>query len=406
MFPNEIAQSKVLQWSLGALVFVYYIVFSSWIPSTRLSIESLGGPTYICPPYFQSCEFFYFLQALPYGYSQSVVYMAFFALLIWCVYLLTERAWGFVQFCLMPVFVWHTAITLFSSDDRAANYEYYLIAFGLILLFFPHKEFFLKLIIVFFYTLSTATKIHPSWIEGGYFTALRTGLPFFPDWSIPLFTNFVIIMEMVGAWFLLSKNTLHQRTAFIFFVVFHLYSGILVMYRYPSTVLPFVIILFGPLYRNTPIPLDKKSIVGWFFILLLLCFQLSPKLIPGDEKMTLEGNKYGLYMFEANHQCFSEEVTIYTDGTRHESTRSNAVSRSRCQPYEYWFNLKEQCKKDSGISAIEWRFVHSINGGPFYKIVDMPNACALSYNAFKRNEWIKDSDTAEIIGYPVRNIYK
>ncbi len=405
MYSHEIAQSKVLQWSLGALMLVYFIVFSSWIASyagTQFAIQSLN---YICPPYFQNCEFFYFLDALPHGYSQSLLYMAFFATFAWCAYLFSQRAWMLIQLSLMPAFFWHALNALFITDHRGGNYEYYLMAFGLIVLFFPHKEFFLKLSLVFFYVLSTVAKIHPSWVEGGYFTALRTGLPFFPDWSIPLVTNFVIIMEMVGAWFLLSKNTVLQKTVFCFFVLFHLYSGILVMYRYPTNVLPFLLILFGPWYRYTPVPLDKKSLAGWIFILTLLFLQLSPKLIPGDEKLTLEANKYGLYMFEANHQCMSQGETVMHDGTRHPFTAVSEVARSRCQPYSYWFTLKKNCERNHSISHIVWRFDHSINGGPFYRIVDTQNACELTYDAFGHNEWIRTKDSAEIIGYPVRNVY-
>lgn len=406
MYSHEIAQNKVLQWSLGALVFMYLIVFSDWAPSPRVTIQALQSLDYTCPPYFQACEFFYFLEALPYGYSQSILYMAFFSILAWCAYLMSRKAWGAVQISLMPIFAWHTTIVLFSSDNRSANYEYYLIAFGIVLLFLPRKEFFLKFIIVFFYVLSTISKIHPSWIEGSYFTALRTGLPLFPDAYIPLFTNIVLLMEMVGAWFLLSRNVVLQRCAFVFFVTFHLYSGILVMYRYPSTVLPFVLILFGPWYRYTPVPLDKKSIAGWSFITLFLCLQLSPKLIPGDEKFTLEGNKYGLYMFEANHQCFSEGTVHLNNGEQETFSSSNPIARSRCQPYEYWFGLKKLCEKNSNIERIEWQFIHSINGGPFYKMVDVKNACELSYSPIRHNEWIKTTNEAELVGYPVKNIYQ
>lgn len=405
MYSQEIAQSKVLQWSLGALMFVYFIVFSSWIASYSGTKEAIQNLDYVCPPYFQSCEVFYFLDALPYGYSQSLLYMAFFAIFAWCGYLFAQRAWLLIQVSLIPAFIWHALNILIITDNRGGNYEYYLMAFGLVLLFFPHKEFFLKLTLVFFYVLSTISKIHPSWIEGGYFTGLRTGLPFFPDWSIPLATNLVILMEMVGSWFLLSRNMILQRISFTFFTIFHLYSGILVMYRYPANVLPFLLILFGPWYRHTHVPLNRKSIVGWAFILLLLVLQFSPKFIPGDEKLTLEANKYGLYMFEANHQCISQGEYIMNDGTRHPFTTVSEIARSRCQPYSNWFRLKNKCEQDATIDRIEWRFDHSINGGPFYRIVDEQDACKLTFNAFEHNSWIQTSDTAKIIGYPVRNVY-
>ncbi|MEZ4195485.1 MAG: hypothetical protein R3B53_03815 [Candidatus Paceibacterota bacterium] len=159
---------------------------------------------------------------------------------------MSEKAWALVQTSLIPIFIWHTANTLLLSDFRSGNYEYYVIAFGLILLFLPYKEFFLKLTIVFFYVLSTFAKIHPSWIEGGYFTALKTGLPFFPYWSIPLVTNAVILMEMVASWFLLSRNRVLQISAFSLFVLFHLYSGILVEYRYPAQYYPFYLFYLDP----------------------------------------------------------------------------------------------------------------------------------------------------------------
>lgn len=405
MYSHEIAQSKVLQWSLGALVFVYFIVFYSWVTDAGVSERMLESMRYVCPPYYQSCESFYFLQALPDGYSQTILYMALFGILAWCAYLISEKAWGAAQLTLILPFLWHAANALLFTDNRSGNYEYYLMSFGLILLFFPYKEFFLKLTIVFFYVLSTAAKIHPSWVEGAYFTALRTGLPFFPDWSTPLITNFVILAEMIGSWFLLSRNLKLQRSAFIFFALFHLYSGILVGYRYPATVLTFVLILFGPWYRYTPVPLNKKALGGWIFIILLFCLQMSPRLIYGDEKLTMEGNKYGLYMFDANHQCFSEATLYMQDRTTQLRTQKSIIARDRCQPYEYWFPLKKMCEKDNTIRYIEWQFIHSINGGPFYKIVDVPNACALIFSPVRHNEWIKTEKDAEIMGYPVKNVY-
>ena len=252
MFSEEIKNNSVLQWSLGSLIFCYFIVFMGWQSMGSTATTALDELTYVCPPYFQACEIFYFLEALPFGYSQNIFYMGLFLILTWSTYLIAKRAWRAVQISLLPIWLWHSLNVLFFTDMRAGNYEYYLIVFGFILLCLPHKEFFLKLSLVIFYVLSTMAKLHPSWIEGSYFSALKTGLPIFPDWSIPLFTNLVIMAEMLGSWFLLSNKPKVQKIAFWFFVVFHLYSGILVGYRYPATVLPFLIILFGPWYRYTP----------------------------------------------------------------------------------------------------------------------------------------------------------
>src|SRR6202044_4248154 len=98
--------------------------------------------------------------------------------------------------------------------------------------------------------------------------------PLIPRELIPLATNIVIFMQVVGAWFLLSSRRLLQRTALAFFICFHLYSGIFVAYLYPSISLPLLIILFGPMYRYQLPPRSKLAIAGWIFMALLLVWQL------------------------------------------------------------------------------------------------------------------------------------
>lgn len=406
MFGQEFNGNKILQWALGALIFNYFIVFFSWIGGNTITKSAISYFDYVCPPYWQNCQQIYVLESLPLGYSQTFFYMLLFGGLLWAVYLLSEKRWYEAQLLLGVFFLWHAGNVFILTEAFTGNYEYYLVGFGIILLFLPHKEFFLKLFIVFLYVLSTVAKIHPAWIEGSYFTNLSLGLPVFVDSSIPFFTNLVILAEMVGSWFLLSANRLLQRTALIFFVTFHLYSGILVEYRYPATVLPMILILFGPWYRYQVIPLDRKSIIGWMFILTLLIMQFVPRIIPGDEKLTLEGNRYGLYMFESNHQCISEYIILNKDGTNNTINRVSNTARHRCNPYIYWFKLKQRCEQNEEIQAISWKFDHSINGRPFLRIVDEKNICELEYKPFSHNNWIKaEFDNPEVIGWPVKNYY-
>jgi hypothetical protein len=211
---------------------------------------------------------------------------------------------------------------------------------------------------------------------------------------------------MVGAWFLMSSNKLPQRLAIIFFTAFHLYSGILVEYRYPATVLPTLLILFGPWYQHTKVPLDRKSLIGWSFIGLLVFLQFTPRMIEGDEKLTLEGNKYGLYMFESNHQCISKATIFNTDGSSSTKRMVSVSARSRCNTYNFWFSFKQMCEKDDRIEKISWTLDHSINGDAFLRIVDEENVCNLEYKPFSHNAWIKSSeDNPKVIGWPVKNYF-
>ena len=112
-------------------------------------------------------------------------------------------------------------------------------------------------------------------------------------------------------------------------------------------------------------------------------------------------------MFEANHQCILNSAVYNKNGKLLSRNEEQSISaRHRCDPYEVYFRLKQTCKRFPEIGRIEWKFDHSINGGPFYRIVEEKNVCNLDYKSFKHNEWIKLPEKAKIVGYPVKNVYK
>jgi hypothetical protein len=236
-------------------------------------------------------------------------------------------------------------------------------------------------------------------------------------------------MQIVGAWFLISKYRLLQRTALVYFTIFHLYSGILVFAMYPTITLPSLLILYGPAYRYTPIPFSKKAIAGWIVIALVLIFQILGFITPGDRRITLEGNRFGMFMFEANHQCVATITTYSNTPLKPQATgcsgfyclasstvstqgdqwvrvnrQESADAWNRCDPYEWWEKLHEKCTR--GVTRISLTFDHSINGGPFYRIVDLSNICSVNYQLFRHNDWIMMPPQAQIVGYPVENFYR
>ena len=156
-----------------------------------------------------------------------------------------------------------------------------------------------------------------------------------------LWTNIVIFMEMMVSWLLFSRNEYMQRTAFAFFKHYStLYSGTLVGYHYPTIVTPSLLIFFGPLFVPfKKVPLDIKSFPGWLLMLALFCCQMISHTIPGDEKLTMEGNFYGLYMFEANHQC---SIRFFDENGKTVVNIDSASARNRCDPYRYMFRFQKK----------------------------------------------------------------
>lgn len=404
---SEIERSMALQFVLGSLLLSFFVSFNSWFYSAAITVSSYVDNTYRCWPYFQNCGRWYVLETLPNGYSQPIVYMVFFALMLLAVYLMYRKEWGIVHALLMIFWTWSALLLFVLTRDLIANYYYYMMIIGFVVLFFPWKIFFARLTFVLLYFLASTIKFHSGWVLGTYFTSLKTGLPLFGNTLAPIAVNIVIFSQVVGCWFLLSRNVLVRRVAAGFFIFFHLYSGILVGYHYPTTALVLAIILFSVFsFENFDPPFDRRSLPGWVFIAILLMLQISPYLIRGDSKMTLEGNYYGLYMFEANHQCASHATIYWKSGTSSAVSRSSTSARARCDLYVYWFPMKQACLRNPNIERVAWTFDHSINGGPFYRIVDEANVCTLTYRPFSHNTWVRlPEDGASIVGYPVKNEY-
>jgi hypothetical protein len=403
-FYKEINGDVALRLFGGAILIGFLFIFAGWQMDSSTTLTGIEKNQSLCWPFFQSCQDFIFLETLPYGYSQTIVYMVLFGIVFLGAYALLSRKMGLAHICIGILFTAKMYFTLINYDFNG-NYDYYHTAFTFVYLFLPYKRFFGSFCVAFFYFLSTATKIHEGWLTGTYFSSLQTGLPIFPDETLPVWTGLVIFMEMVGVWFLFSRYKILQRITVTFFIAFHLYSGILVGFFYPIIVLPSVIIFFGPLFKPFKyVPITGKSLLGWGFMLCLLGMQMVSHVIPGDEKYTMEGNFYGLYMFEANHQCNvvvgSEDV-----GIAYEISTKNA--RSRCDIYEYWFRFTRQFCTDNNHQLYSFRIDHSINGGPFYEIVTESDLCSLKYNAFTKNDWIKLPEYAEITGVSdTKNFYR
>lgn len=389
---------EVVESSLILKLLYYVFIFNSIFYFYTFDKDS------VCWPHFQTCKNFIHFQGLPLSYDLHYFLIICFGLLIYGSYLFYRRYYNLGLILLLIIFIIRVYFTFF-GDYNSGNFNYYDVYLLFIYLFLPKKELFLKITFVFFYFLSSSIKLDESFILAKYFTSLQLGAPIFDKNWVIFFSNLVIIMQMIGSWFLFSKNKTLRTAVYAYFTVFHLYSGLLVGYRYIITSIPFLLILFNDNFGNNKnydvrkeLKYDRyKNIPGFIFMFFLLFSQTIPYLIPGNHKQTLEGNNYGFYMFEANYQCISE---IKNRGKVIKNHLSNDA-RNRCDPYTILQKNKYLCLQYDELS---WRVKSSVNGGPFFVIVDVPNLCDLSYAPFIKNKWI--SDTKEnISGYPYQNYY-
>ena len=136
------------------------------------------------------------------------------------------------------------------------------------------------------------------------------------------------------------------------------------------------------------------------FVSLLMIFNLLHFFIEGDTKITSEGQRLSLNMFESNSQCVIESK-LSKNGEVDYKNEGRFSSFERCHIYPTYVKYKKHCENFEKVSL---DISISINGNPFYKVVEEEDICPLQYSFLGKNEWIKSSDY-EIVGYPGKNSY-
>jgi hypothetical protein len=399
---DEISRDTTLKWLSGALLLGFHLTFFDWMYSYSTTVKAVTEGTYACWPIFQSCKSLIFLSTLSEGYSQSTLYMGLFGLLAAAVYAIYLQRWDFVHLIILVLLLFKIYFTAISYDFKS-NLNYLHSALCFIYLLCPHKLFFAQLSWVTGSFVSTVAKIHPTWILGQHYTSLKMGLAIFPSGSEAILPTFVILMQMLGVWLLMSSKRFTQRLALSLFALLYIQYGIQVGYRFPVVELAVLLILFGPWYEPCPRPpLTRSAIAGWSIIAALAVLQLVPHLAQAGERLTNEDNIAdifgGPYLFEVNQQCYGE----VRRGEHIVRSFEQADARFGCDPYRFWFRAKASlCSAASQKYQITYR--RSINGNPFKEIVNEGDLCSLTYRPFVRNAWIKRGDEAPMVGRPVQN---
>lgn len=410
----EIASSKTLQsvfWVFLALILLDLIPQSQWSRGILATDKNLLD--YVCWPHFQNCSQFLVLNAPPVGISYALLMVGLFLAAAFAARSALNNCWGQAQLGLGLLVSWKIFYHFFWQQSGQANFQYYTVPLMLVWLFSTNKENLMRICFVVLYTFAATVKFQAGWIEGTYFSSLYMGLPLVPDISdrilIPVVTNLVIVFEIVFSWLLLSSHPRWQRVAFWGWISFHIYSILLVGFHYPIHCLPLLYLLFN---RSTAAALTSLRAVrpGGFILLAMisvlhLVFPLNALMTARDLRWSGENHQYGLGMIEGNYQCHIR-WTVFgaNDEILDQRQWSSKNASVRCPVYRSWFKFNQQCKADPRITRISYRHDLSLDGSPFYRIVDLPNACAVSYSSFTPNTWVQLPEQGALItGYPRPN---
>lgn len=381
--------------TLSALAFLFLLdlvqSFSTYIDLPHVTLEAIKNNTAVCPPYFTKCLNLYFFDTLPTSYSQNIFY-AILGTFIFAafVFLYKKDYFKFVIFSSIPL-LYKIFLIYFLTYLIPGNYNSFGVFLGIILLFSAYKVFYLRILVCLFYLCSAVIKLHQGYLSGEVFSSLNLGAPLIPSYFLEYVGVLFFLMCALAPFFLLNGNKRVRVFFLLVLTVFHLYSIIMVGFRYPLLLLPIIWILFY--FEDQKVELKRlylKDFVGMLTLGLMVLLQLLPLAIRGDERMTGEGYRYGYYMYDGNHQCSSHKKIYLESGEIRDMFFENTKALYSCDPYEEWFKIQRLCGSPL-VSNVSWTYDHSLNGGQYRRIVDSFNACILDYSPFIHNEWINEN---------------
>lgn len=446
----EIEKDERLRMILAALNLYFYVTFTDWYGNPALS--TLGTETFNFVPtwVFESLRGIIFLNQ--FWTKNYFCLLLFLALAGFFLALRRQCLWA----ALILGFLFLNKTYYYLSELRLiTNYHHIHLILTLAFLISKPKLFFFRLALMCCYLLAAMTKMTPSWLYGEAFNSVPDKLPLLPrsEAAVTWACRGVILLETLGPLLWFSRRRTLRMGSVLAFIAFHLYSAVLVGYRYPTIMLPTLI----PAFLNFDKPVHTgyrfvlRHLVPWSLLGFLLAGGLTPFLIPGDVRLTGEGRYLGLFMFDANRAATfhaearrgDQRLLFYVerpwrsaaldDPEEYERIRRGKVrvklyekgilirrldpaqsvrdrglavwnpqlftrpsSISFGDPYLYYFFGKEFCRryKPDRLSLL----LHQQLDGheERHLLLDLPDFCATNpiYHPFRHNEWISISPPA------------
>ena len=380
---------------LGSIAF---LVFALKNPAQSIT-QPLQIGTYICPTWFQDCYQWFFLSISAYEWWTVILMMLLAGSFTTIVY----KRYTLGHFLLSVPVIWHLVLVglLTHSDFYYGHVMFYIAIINTVLLFLPNKTVILGWLLLLIYVLSLGSKMTDSWFLGNVFRAMDLGLPVIGDRWHMLAAWAVILTEGIIVWFLLSKYRLLKYGALASLLIFHVYSIPIIQYFFPAVVIVVLLTIFATpnQFRLWSGSLGSRV---WIFVLtaVLVLGQSVSLLIPGDSRLTAEGNRFGMHMFNAKVYCYVTTKITAREGITYNHWRVDRASSGYCEPYYQWYLLKQQCLQ-GGVSQAVLTMDIAINQEPYSRVVNQVDVCQTEYHFMQHNDWITiDSLATPVIEYP------
>jgi hypothetical protein len=360
-----------------------------WLEGQRFAkfVDARSVP--VCWPFLNACAEWRFSD--PLAVIGSLVLL--FALGILGAVLFLRPATASVGYWTLAVTTAFKTFLLLHDYRLIMNQHYMATAAVLVFLVWPAAKQALPYLIASFYFWAGLLKLNPEWFSGA---ALYGRHPLgMPASLIPWACAYVVFLELIVVWGLVSKRRWFFWGAFAQVILFHISSFWVVGYFYP--LLMFLILTIFPLTRLSAAP-QVKTIARSTVVLLLgfSLLQIVPRLIPGDESVTGEGRMLALNMFDAPLECTATLARRVNDQVQAPRRFRPPFLQPRieCDPIVYVQFARSLCRVDRsirGFDDVDLVLSTRKRGAPeAVEVLDIRAFCQAppNYSAWRRNDWI------------------
>ena len=215
---REIRADRAVRWYGVAVALLNGVTALFWVQSYQIDRILADTTSPICWPMFQSCHTWR-LASGP-GVALIVASLGVVSVINALLFLDLRRVT--LAYWLLAVVTFAKLFILLQDFRLAANQHYMAMWIAIVYLFVNQRRRVIPIIIVLFYFWAGTLKLDPDWLSGA---TLIGGRPFgMPDRWVPYACSYLVSLELVQIWGLLSKRKLIFWAVFVQVTLFHISS--------------------------------------------------------------------------------------------------------------------------------------------------------------------------------------
>lgn len=309
-----------------------------------------------------------------------------------------------IGYWILVALLFYRGFFLFQDYRLRLNQHYMLYWTMLAFLLVPGKRAAIRYLVILFYFWAGIIKLNPEWISGK--ALMDRSLLLIPDALIPAGCVYVIVLELIIVFGLLSKREWVFWGTMAQLALFHLASWGIVGFYYPLLMALILSIFLLDRYLLAPPQLEvpesprlaRSRKIAWVVLLGgFFAVQFIPFAYPGDTAMSGEGRYFSLHMFDAPLECQAIAVLPSdNDKIRSIPLRADHIpGRIHCDPIVYWSIARHICRENVHNPEFENIGVHlrtrRRGHEQWHRVLEIPGFCAAnpSYTVLGHNEWIQ-----------------